>query len=364
MSQTPLSLFGVLAFDYGLELPLRNSDDYFPDVDDAGQTWHVFCNAHNATFTRFLNVVPDWDMFQTEHPWGAWHAAARCLSAGPIWMTDKPFTHNARILKAITAPTARGNSVVLRPSVFGRAANTYQGFHEDVLWKILAYNGSASPAGSSVMGVFNGKAWSMIEVIELGEFMGTETYVQYIVRSFRTSQISRALKSDQCFGVGVSGHEWDILTAHPVRTLDMESGESQIRPLFHVLPWPYRFRFSNRRTGTQPHQARDLIQTYCTDMVPAGRVQVASLGLLHQMTGNVALVAQSVHIRPSESSQIGEYRPSTSLELYGMLAGWPRLRAQHPAVPTSCDLVQAPGWYEHGRHALACIRRILRRAYR
>jgi hypothetical protein len=64
MSQTPQTLFHSLLQDKTPAVSHRNSDDFFPDVTDSNP-WHIFVNAHNALLGRHLNVVPDWDMFQT-----------------------------------------------------------------------------------------------------------------------------------------------------------------------------------------------------------------------------------------------------------------------------------------------------------
>ncbi|KAI7197876.1 glycoside hydrolase [Hortaea werneckii] len=76
MSQAPQILFHSQLPTNKPRLLVRNSDDFFPEVA-ASHPWHIFCNAHNALFTQHLNVLPDWDMFQTSHPWAGFHAAAR-----------------------------------------------------------------------------------------------------------------------------------------------------------------------------------------------------------------------------------------------------------------------------------------------
>jgi hypothetical protein len=90
MSQTPQILFHSF-FNQRNQPPylLRNSDDFFPD-SPSSHTWHLFCNAHIALLTQHLNLLPDWDMFQTAGPFPDMHAAARCLSGGPIYVTDVP----------------------------------------------------------------------------------------------------------------------------------------------------------------------------------------------------------------------------------------------------------------------------------
>ena len=79
MSQIPQILFHSFLPTFTPRILLRNSDDFFPDIP-ASHPWHVFCNAHNALFVQHLNVLPDWDMFQTSHPYSGFHAASRCVS--------------------------------------------------------------------------------------------------------------------------------------------------------------------------------------------------------------------------------------------------------------------------------------------
>ena len=118
----------------------RNSDDFNPR-DSGAQPWHIWVNAFNSIFTRYLNVVPDWDMFQTAGPDAAFHAAARCISGGPVCITDVPGEHDMALLGEMTATTIQGMTVVLRPSVPARAMDPYVSYHDDVLLKVGCYNG-------------------------------------------------------------------------------------------------------------------------------------------------------------------------------------------------------------------------------
>lgn len=67
MSQTPQTMLHSLLQDKTPKVMHRNSDDFYPDITDSNP-WHVFVNAHNALLDRHLNVIPDWDMFQTGDP--------------------------------------------------------------------------------------------------------------------------------------------------------------------------------------------------------------------------------------------------------------------------------------------------------
>lgn len=65
----------------------RTSDDFIPDVPKSHGV-HIFKNAVNSLFTRDITYA-DWDMFMTKHEFGAYHAAARAISGGPVYVTDK-----------------------------------------------------------------------------------------------------------------------------------------------------------------------------------------------------------------------------------------------------------------------------------
>lgn len=140
MSQTPqIMLYSQLPSNRPAVV-LRNSDDYFPEIPDS-HPWHIWTNAHNSLFTQHLNVLPDWDMFQTVHDYSSFHAAARCLSGGPIYVTDVPGEHNMDLIGQMTGITPRGKTVIFRPSVLGRAIHQYVGYHDNSLLLIGSFHG-------------------------------------------------------------------------------------------------------------------------------------------------------------------------------------------------------------------------------
>jgi len=86
----------------------RNSDDFFPerteyysiDVEKGNAAAHVLANLHNSLW--FSNLVwPDFDMFQSHHIDAEYHAIARAISGGPIYLTDEPGKQNFEILKQL-----------------------------------------------------------------------------------------------------------------------------------------------------------------------------------------------------------------------------------------------------------------------
>ena len=140
MSQFPQGIFHSHMHQSRPTLIVRNSDEFFPNKA-ASHAWHIWANAHNSLFARYMNVLPDWDMFQTKHEYGGFHAAARCVSGGPIYITDVPGEHDLNVIRAMTAVTIRGKTVILRPSVIGRSVTHYVGFDTAQLCKVGSYHG-------------------------------------------------------------------------------------------------------------------------------------------------------------------------------------------------------------------------------
>jgi raffinose synthase len=87
----------------------RNSEDYSPRAADSHGR-HLVANAYNNLWTSAL-VVPDWDMFWSGGPTGAFHAAARALSGGPVYVSDEPGRFDRDVLKQLVVAGGR----VLRP---------------------------------------------------------------------------------------------------------------------------------------------------------------------------------------------------------------------------------------------------------
>lgn len=235
MSMTPQHIFHSQLPVNKPTILLRNSDDYFPNAPDS-HPWHVFCNAHNALLTAHLNVLPDWDMFQTSHPYASFHAAARCVSGGPIYITDEPGSHDIDLINQITAPTTRGTTVVLRPSVVGRTIDVYSDYNEGNVLRIGTYTGYAL-SGSGILGLFNISPTNTSIIVPLITFPGIDpsssiqktnvehsTSRRYIVRSHTTGTVSHIMKPldpDAFVSVSLPTKGWEILTAYPLRSFTM-----------------------------------------------------------------------------------------------------------------------------------------------
>ncbi|KAI0190911.1 raffinose synthase Sip1 [Xylaria flabelliformis] len=246
MSQTPKILFRQQLSQNRPTIPVRNSDDYFPDVPES-HPWHIWANAHNTLFTQHLNVLPDWDMFQTSHKNAGYHAAARCVSGGPIYITDVPGNHDVGLINQMTGLTTRGKTIILRPSVLGKTIDPYTGYEEDALLKVGCYHGKAA-AGTPILGVFNTRPHVLTEIISVESFPGFVASNNYIVRSHISGEVIIATEREpRTLRLGVTlevgGH--DVFTAYPATQFDSETN---------------------------------------------GRISTASLGLIDKITGAAAII--------------------------------------------------------------------------
>ena len=126
---------------------LRTSIDFFPRMPETHGS-HLYTNAQvGLWFGEFMH--PDWDMFQSGHEWGAFHAAGRAISGGPVYVSDKPGEHDFALLNKLVCKDGK----VLRcdrpglPTLDNLCVDPTRG---EVLLKIWNRNGSAG-----IVGVFN-----------------------------------------------------------------------------------------------------------------------------------------------------------------------------------------------------------------
>ncbi|KAI6804091.1 glycoside hydrolase family 36 protein [Hortaea werneckii] len=228
MSQAPQILFHSQLPTNKPRLLVRNSDDFFPEVA-ASHPWHIFCNAHNALFTQHLNVLPDWDMFQTSHPWAGFHAAARAVSGGPIYFTDEPGKHDLELIGQMTAQTPRGKTVILRPHRVGRTIDAYNGYDNQALLKVGTYVGMAR-TGTGILGVFNVSQQDVSEFVQLSDFPGTEEG-EYVVGSFLSGEVTKPMTgggNQAMLGLELGVQGWDILSAYALRSFTVKEKKVQV----------------------------------------------------------------------------------------------------------------------------------------
>ncbi|KAH7156292.1 glycoside hydrolase superfamily [Dactylonectria macrodidyma] len=220
MSQIPQALFHSQMPTNRPAILVRNSDDFFPEIPSS-HPWHVWTNAHNSIFMEHLNVLPDWDMFQTVHEYSGFHAAARCVSGGPIYITDVPGKHDMDLIGQMTGLSPRGKTVIFRPTVLGKTVHPYMGYDDDALLKVGSCH-DASRTVMSILAIFNISARPLTEIIPVSIFPRTDTSIEYVVRAHTTGKVSRPVKvgtpgSLLTGSLPVRGYE--IFCAYPLTSL-------------------------------------------------------------------------------------------------------------------------------------------------
>lgn len=126
---------------------MRSSDDFFPDIPESHGV-HIYRNAFNSIFMGEF-VLCDWDMFQTKHKFGGFHAASRAISGSPIYVSDKVDEHDFEIIDKLTMADGK------LPLCIRNARPTADCLFLDVnssdtLFKVFNYN-----KFNSVIGAFN-----------------------------------------------------------------------------------------------------------------------------------------------------------------------------------------------------------------
>ncbi|POS86669.1 hypothetical protein EPUL_001107, partial [Erysiphe pulchra] len=225
MSQTPQSLFYSHMPLNKPRFLIRNSDDFYPEIP-ASHPWHIFSNAHNSLFTRHLNCLPDWDMFQTIHSYSGYHAAARCVSGGPICITDVPGEHDLSLIDQITSLTPNGRTIILRPSMIGRSLDQYTKYDDCKLLQIGTNHGE-----TGIIGCFNTSQQSCSELIPLCNFPAVKNESQYIVRAHSSGIISKPLQlsdSDPLLCVSLGTRGFDIISAFPLTKIVNKNKDDEI----------------------------------------------------------------------------------------------------------------------------------------
>ncbi len=125
----------------------RTSTDFWPNRPET-HGLHIHTNAMvSLWFGNFVH--PDWDMFQSGHRLGAFHAAARAIAGCPVYVSDKVGEHNFGLLQKLVLP----DGTVLRAAGIGLPTDDCvycDPMTEEVLLKVFNHN-----ASGGVVGVFN-----------------------------------------------------------------------------------------------------------------------------------------------------------------------------------------------------------------
>ena len=194
---------------------LRTSTDFWPNQPET-HGLHLYTNAQTCLwFGHFIHG--DWDMFQSGHPWGEYHAAGRAVSGAPVYVSDKPGQHNFDLLRKMVC----ADGTTLRcdnPGVPTHDCVFADVLQEDVLLKIQNTNARGR---TGVVGLFNcrylgenppaAKIPGHVAPADVAGLAG-ETFAVYLQRAGTLSVVKRNEKIPVSLGQG----EWEIATIVPV----------------------------------------------------------------------------------------------------------------------------------------------------
>ncbi|KAL0922280.1 hypothetical protein M5K25_006253 [Dendrobium thyrsiflorum] len=166
---------------------VRASDDFYPR-DPVSHTIHIASVAFNSVFLGEF-MVPDWDMFHSLHPAGEYHASARAISGGPVYVSDAPGKHNFELLRKLVLP----DGSILRAQLPGRPTvdclftdPARDGVSLLKIWNMNKFTG--------VLGVFNcqGAAWCSTEKKNMFHSTNSEPLLTSNIRVSDVHLISEA----------------------------------------------------------------------------------------------------------------------------------------------------------------------------
>ncbi len=125
---------------------MRSSADFYPNEPDSHGR-HIYTNAITSLWMGEF-ITCDWDMFQTKHEFAAFHAMARAVSGGPVYVSDRVDCHDFSIIERLTTKDGR----ILRALDCGRptADSLFMNPYEGGLFKIFNVN-----TFGGVIGIFN-----------------------------------------------------------------------------------------------------------------------------------------------------------------------------------------------------------------
>uniref|UniRef100_A0A0A9BIS3 Galactinol--sucrose galactosyltransferase n=1 Tax=Arundo donax TaxID=35708 RepID=A0A0A9BIS3_ARUDO len=221
----------------------RASEDFMPR-EPTLQTLHIASVAFNSLLLGEI-FIPDWDMFHSKHESAEFHGAARALSGGGVYVSDKPGVHNFSVLKKLVLP----DGSILRAKYAGHPTRDCL-FNDPVMdgksllkiWNLNNFSG--------VIGVFNCQGagnwvWPVKEtahvpttinitghlspsdVESLEEIAGDDWNGETAAYAFNSCSLSR-LQTHQTLEVSLSTMTCEIYTISPIKVF---SGVVQFGPL-------------------------------------------------------------------------------------------------------------------------------------
>ena len=100
-----MSCSSEMLYDNRLSPLTRTSTDFWPNRPES-HGLHLWTNAQVSLWWGEW-IHPDWDMFQSGHAAGSYHAAGRAVSGSPVYVSDKPGGQDFGVLEKLVTPHGR-----------------------------------------------------------------------------------------------------------------------------------------------------------------------------------------------------------------------------------------------------------------
>lgn len=187
----------------------RTSTDFWPDRPHSHGE-HLYTNAQvSVWFSQF--VQPDWDMFQSGHAMGSYHAAGRAVSGGPVYVSDKPGKQDFALLRKLVLPDG-SIARCIQAGMPSRDCLFRNPMHEEVLLKIFNKN----PQGD-VLGVFHAlttpegqEPKSITGAVRIAD-VAHACCERFAVFAHRANEL-RSMTRDDSWEITLGPQEWELFT--------------------------------------------------------------------------------------------------------------------------------------------------------
>lgn len=197
-----MSNSNYMVYHYAGSNLTRSSGDFYPN-EPASHSAHIFHNAVNSVWLSQFAWC-DWDMFQTSHPLGAYHAAARAVSGSPVYVSDRVDEHDFALIRQLTD---RNGKAMLAQDVAMPTSDCLftDPCAQNCLYKIFNRN-----TYSSVIGVFSFGGGLQSIPVSPSDVPGN-TDGTYVLYSHKTGK-AVMLSCREAVEVSLEGMQWDIIT--------------------------------------------------------------------------------------------------------------------------------------------------------
>ncbi|HTE31430.1 MAG TPA: Sip1-related alpha-galactosidase [Chryseolinea sp.] len=201
-------------FNFGSTAVARSEEDYFPykpgetyDLQHGNAAAHVLQAVYNSIYFGQM-VYPDFDIFQSHNPNAIFHAIARAINCGPIYITDNVGEQDFSVLRPLVYSDGRiiRSETPLLPT-------------RDCLFQVQdasLFKASSSVRDAGLLGVWNAadvdKVKGMIQPRDVRNLKGND----FVVYEYFSKKLVRASYNDS-FAVSLGRMGYRLYDIVPLR---------------------------------------------------------------------------------------------------------------------------------------------------